>query len=142
MESNVTVALPATAPHTSEVSTFAKDRPWVRLVDEPIDLAALYSECELAIGAPGVSQFERACCGLPTVLVPQNAKQEPLAKSWEDRGAALVCEAKSAAIAGTVVALLRDPDRLRQMSERCLSLVDGNGASRLAAALKDRQKAH
>jgi spore coat polysaccharide biosynthesis predicted glycosyltransferase SpsG len=139
---NVIVLLPATAPHAADVSALAKDQPWVRYVGGVIDLGSLYSDCKLAIGAPGVSQFERACCGLPTVLVAQNAKQAPLARNWEDCGAAFACEATEATIADAVAAVLRDPDRLRQMSERCLSLVDGNGAARLAAELNDRRRVH
>ncbi len=139
---NVTVLLPATAPHAADLSALSKGLPWVRYVSEAVDLGSLYSECALAIGAPGVSQFERACCGLPTVLVAQNAKQAPLARNWEDCGAALACEATETTIADAVAAVLRDPDRLRQMSERCLSLVDGNGAARLAAELNDRRRVH
>jgi spore coat polysaccharide biosynthesis predicted glycosyltransferase SpsG len=133
-----TIALPSTAPHAATVAARVAELPWITVLDSRPDLAELYGQLDLAIGAPGVSQFERACCGLSSVLVPQNERQEPLADGWASTGAAIRSPASSAGITKAVTELLQTPHRLTDMRKHALSLVDGQGASRLATALKHK----
>ena len=135
---NVIVALPPTAPHAAEVAGAVEAVTWADRLPEAGDLGGIYSQFDLAIGAPGVSQFERACCGLPSILIPQNERQQPLARCWEASGAVIYCPPSPSAVADAVTGLVDHPARLGVLRERSLSLVDGQGAARLAAALKDR----
>ncbi len=57
-----------------------------------------YGTFDIAIGAPGVSQFERACCGLPSILVAQSERQEHLVRAWGETGAVLSCGSDEKAI--------------------------------------------
>jgi spore coat polysaccharide biosynthesis predicted glycosyltransferase SpsG len=101
-------------------------------------MTAIYKQTDLAIGAPGVSQFERACCGVPTILIAQNERQEALCGAWAATGAAMQCGPKPANVAAALKRLVSDSTEVRTMRERGLSVVDGQGAARLAAALKAR----
>jgi spore coat polysaccharide biosynthesis predicted glycosyltransferase SpsG len=139
---SVTVALPRSAPHAAEVVAMIDGLPWAEYVGAPADIAALYVRHRLGIGAPGVSQFERACCGLPTILVCQNSRQEPLAALWEKTGAAVRCAPEPAAISQAFAALYGNDDALAAMRRRALSLVDGNGAARIAARLNEELRAN
>ena len=43
------------------------------------DLIQICDRHDAAVGAPGMSQFERTARGLPTLLIAQNTQQVPLA---------------------------------------------------------------
>jgi UDP-N-acetylglucosamine:LPS N-acetylglucosamine transferase len=130
-----TVILGAGAVHAGPVNARTCGLPWVRLRSCLEDMSDIYDEFHLAIGAPGVSQFERACCGLPTVLIAQNERQRPLVEKWAQTDAAVGCSAEPNDLAVVVERLLLDPDRLQVMRRHGLALVDGLGASRLADTL-------
>jgi spore coat polysaccharide biosynthesis predicted glycosyltransferase SpsG len=136
--SAVSVAVAETAQHREAVIARASSLDGVSVIRAPSDMGRLYGDFDLAFGAPGVSQFERACCGLPTILVAQNAGQEKLAADWADEGAAVHCEASLEAIARAFASLSQDIGELARIRQRGLSMVDGHGASRLAGELKKR----
>ena len=129
------VALGPNAIHRVEVAAAAEKLPSVEVRGAIDDLAESYGTFDIAIGAPGVSQFERACCGLPSVLVAQSERQEPLVQAWGETGAVLPCGSDENAISRAVGEILNDRRKISQMRQRGLSLVDGKGAARLAETL-------
>ena len=134
----VKVVMGTNAPYANSIAAMVKNQSWVHIIRESGHMAALYEQCDLAIGAPGVSQFERACCGLTSIIVPQNYRQERLAEEWAKSGAAVHCAADANAIADVFSSLLSSTGEVGRMRKCGLSLVDGRGAQRLAAALKRR----
>lgn len=131
---DVTVALGGQAPHLDAVRDVVAALPRARLlVDAP--MAALYPAADIAVGSPGVSQAERMFCGIPTVLVPQNATQDPLAEAWERLGGAVRAEPGVSAVASALRSLYGSPEPRETMRKRGLDLVDGGGAERLAVLL-------
>jgi UDP-2,4-diacetamido-2,4,6-trideoxy-beta-L-altropyranose hydrolase len=135
VSADVTVALSSRAPHLDAVRA-CLNRQTRLIVDA--DLAPLAAEADLAIGAPGSSAFERALLGLPSIMVTLAENQRGIGE--------LLVRAGAAVDAGT-------PDnglatRLRHMTERLMgdatmragmtqaaqSLVDGQGAIRIAVA--------
>ena len=134
----VSVALGSGAPNAESVLARLRNMPFAGILDDRAALADRYNSFDVAIGAPGVSQFERACCGLASLLVPQNEKQIRLADAWQQTGAAVCSAPDSGAVAKQLTMLLDKPDRIEDMRRCGLSLVDGQGAARLAGALKQR----
>ncbi len=134
----VTVVLGARAPHQAEVRRQIAALPQAQLLIDCDDMASLYMSATLAIGAPGVSFFERMCCGLPSILVLQNATQRPVARWARDRDVAAVAETDSAAVATVLRRVMDDATWRRAVRRRGLEWVDGRGADRLAAALNAR----
>ncbi len=132
------VVLASSSVHAKTVAAKVAEFSWVEILEAQHDIDALLGGFDLAIGAPGVSQFERACCGLPTILVPQNEKQKPLAGDWANSGAAICSSVAPGAIASALISLLGNPSRIAEIRQRCLSMVDGRGAARLSEALKQR----
>lgn len=59
----------ADTKHLDRVEAFSKESRAVALHIAPNDVAALMTQAALAIGAPGSMTLERACAGLPQILV-------------------------------------------------------------------------
>jgi spore coat polysaccharide biosynthesis predicted glycosyltransferase SpsG len=129
------VLLGRNATHAETVRAAVNEMSNVEMVPSSAGVCTLYAQFDIAIGAPGVSQFERACCGLPSVLVAQNDEHNVLCHGWAETGAAVECEADANSVAKMVSSLLNAPDRVGDMRARGLALVDGKGAARLAADL-------
>jgi len=103
------------------------------------DMASLYAAADLAIGAAGVSTWERCCLGLPSIVIAIAQNQEPSATALARDGRIVYlgtsAEATNAKIAEATKALLEQPARVRQLSRACAELVDGKGAERVMLAL-------
>ncbi len=109
-------------------------RPQVNLPS----LAEQMAAADLAIGAGGNSAWERACLGLPSVMIALADNQAAIVRALTESGAAIGLldpDAHATALRAALAALAADPRRLVQMSERAYALVDGRGADRLAAIL-------
>lgn len=131
----ITVVLGPEAPHLRSVAKTIQKWDGARLIVGHDAMDELYTAADLALGAPGISQFERACCGLPTVLVCQNERQSDLAARWARAGAALVSSGDPKDIAAEVGQLLDEAKDLAGIRQVCLAMVDGNGAKRLSEEL-------
>ena len=122
---SVSVALGSGAPNAASVTAILKKMPFAQLLDDGATLADRYGDIDLGIGAPGVSQFERACCSLASLLVPQNERQTQLADAWQRTGAAICCTPDAAAVGQTLAKLLDSPNKIENIRQRGRSLVDG-----------------
>jgi glutamate-1-semialdehyde 2,1-aminomutase/spore coat polysaccharide biosynthesis protein SpsF len=115
----------------------------VRLLLDVAEVAETMALADLVIGAPGTGTWERACLGLPSLLIGIAANQKINAETVAARGAALVCGFLTTDTEDKVVAglhanldrLRKDPALYRRMHEAALALTDGRGAMRLAAAV-------
>jgi RimJ/RimL family protein N-acetyltransferase len=99
-------------------------------------MAALLAECDLAIGAGGTATWERLALGVPTLALSLAENQSVLLNSLAQAG--VVCAPDLAAPEPEMLALhlqaLLENQRLRHhLSAAGMALVDGNGASRVAA---------
>lgn len=97
------------------------------------NLARRMPDFDLAILAGGTMLWQTACVGVPTLSWPQTTGQEGHAAAWESRGAVIAIKRLDALPA----ALARMQSlRLRQeLSTAGRNMVDGLGASRIAACL-------
>lgn len=115
----------------------------VNLMLEVAEVAEAMARADLVIGAPGTGTWERACLGLPSLLVGIAPNQKINAETVAARGAALVCgflttdteDKVAAALRANLERLRQDPALYRRMHEAALTLCDGRGALRLAAAI-------
>jgi len=102
-------------------------------------LAELMAAADLAIGACGVSAWERCAIGVPSVALVTAANQRHVAEALRRHRAATVVN-DPAALPAAVKALAGDAELRAAMRAAALHLCDGLGAARLAAAL-DRDTA-
>lgn len=103
------------------------------------DLADLMRVADLAIGAGGVTHWERMCLGLPSVVVSLSANQIPVNESLSSLGLVKLLGHHSTV---TVPQISQVLDELVQSglasdwSQRCMDVVDGRGALRVWAAME------
>ena len=110
----------------------------IALALDPPNMAALVTAADLAIGAAGVSAYERAVLGLPTILVTAADNQKGVCRMMATAGAAVdagcVDEQFPHRLKSLAAEILSDGVARRRMAEAAASLVDGRGPMRLFAA--------
>jgi UDP-2,4-diacetamido-2,4,6-trideoxy-beta-L-altropyranose hydrolase len=103
------------------------------------DMAALLAGADLAIGAGGTMNWERACLGVPTLAFAVAENQSKLLAALFETGCAIgqecVREPDEQIIVGWINCMLESPSLLRGLAQRSASLVDGLGTRRVADAM-------
>lgn len=141
-EARIRVVMGPTAPALAAVRVQAAAMPWLTSVQVGVDdMAALMHEADLAIGAAGVSAWERCCLGLPTLLLLLADNQRLGAAALQAAGAARLvgadmsvshlCSALLAALQA-----LHDGEARAAMAEAAAAVTDGQGAERVADILE------
>lgn len=134
---NTTVLLSERAPHFKLVSSFCRgNEDWIKHIRFTGNMADLMLEHTLAIGAPGSTSWERACLGLPSILIPLAENQIKICRSLVN--------------AGCVISLRKEKiedelnlklDKLlsnyQEMTRNNLKICDGMGALRAANKIND-----
>lgn len=114
-----------------------------RWVDAPQGLGDELADAQVVVTAGGVTLYEACALGVPVVGLPVTAAQALSIRAAACRGAALVAghppidaQVMSSA-ADAVAALLRNATLRRRQSETARRHVDGEGAFRVAARLRE-----
>jgi len=136
----VDVVLGSAAPHLADLQSRVGQRPNTCLHVGLPSLVGLMARADLALGAAGTASWERACLGLPCLVVPVAENQQQGARALEAAGVARCLNLEAAAdpvaiLQAALLELLDAPDALQAMSEACVLLGDGRGVSRVAAAM-------
>lgn len=136
----VTVVLGSSSPNLQSIRALVQSMPYsATLAVGVADMATLYCSHDVAIGAPATSMLERACVGLPSILIETAGNQSDLARALRDRGAA-VCLGHIDRIAPQQIAeatsqLIADAGLRARLNGQGQALIDGLGALRVAANL-------
>ena len=128
-------------PRFEELAEAAKDLPCLK-VDRPKDDFALYSqEFDLVISAAGATLWELGYLGLPSLALIVAENQVPLAQSIQTLGMGINMgwnyDLQPSLFIQTLQSLLANPTHLEAMSNKALSVIDGQGRVRVTAALKN-----
>lgn len=137
----VDVVLGRQSPHRHAVAELVARRPHTTLHGPLPSLAGLIARADLAIGAGGATTWERACLGLPSLVVAIAANQLPFAQALDQAGhLQLLGDGATVTIEQIRAALLA---RIAQPAPGGAgsALTDGWGASRLAMAMLGPQGA-
>lgn len=114
----------------------AHNKSW-RAHFDAANVAALMAPADLAIGASGIMNWERAALGLPAIVASVAENQHVVAQDLAaDRaiiylGLAATWQAQT--LAGLLQGLAGAPSLLRALGARAGVLTDGKGAARVAA---------
>jgi UDP-2,4-diacetamido-2,4,6-trideoxy-beta-L-altropyranose hydrolase len=140
LAASVDVVIGSAAPHRSNVERAAAAVGFpVAIHTDVADMAALMAQADLAIGAAGVTSWERCVLGLPSIVVVAANNQRLAATELRARGAAVVLgegdRVSAPDMAAAVQSLAVDASRRKAMSAAALAACDGLGAGRVAAAL-------
>jgi len=117
------------------VNQAAARRPRTSVHNPLPSLAGLIARADLAIGAAGSTTWERACLGLPSLLLVLDHNQSMVAEEAEERGAALCLGQQLNGERMAQCIRQQVPLVLQQMSQACVELCDGQGVSRMIRAM-------
>lgn len=135
----VDVVVGVNNPHRGALEAMAAMRPRTTIHGMQPTLVDLMADADLAIGAGGITTWERMCLGLPAIVVSIADNQRTVCEALSAGGFILyVGELLTVDSHDLVKALqdaIRDAACLRELSARGLSLVDGLGALRLVEAI-------
>ncbi len=133
----VDVIVGSSAPSLPELRRLVEADARIRLHVDARDMAGLIFAADIGIGAGGVSTWERAVLGLPSISLVLADNQRGLALELDRRGALLALETSelSADLPAAFAKLIGDGPLRRSLSETSAALCDGQGAARVAEAL-------
>tara|TARA_B110000211_G_C14083019_1_gene555447 strand:+ start:1788 stop:3311 length:1524 start_codon:yes stop_codon:yes gene_type:complete len=126
-----TVLLSPRAPHYNRVKKFADENStWVTHVDFVDDMAELMCKHDIAIGAPGSTSWERACVGLPSIVIALADNQQTICKNLEAVGAAISVGLNTINknLMNAYKQLIKNYSEMRAIN---LNLCDGKGVERI-----------
>lgn len=130
----IVVVMGRNAPWLKSVQKTAEDLPWTNEVLVDInDMAQRMADSDLAIGAAGVTSWERCCLGLPTLLVTvaenQFDRAEALARSGCVKFLGSVSEIEANLVDAT--ASVVEANSLISAISRSSAITDGLGTGRV-----------
>ena len=103
------------------------------------DLSVEYANADVAVCAFGVTAYELAACGIPAIYLGLTDDHVRSASAFADAGMGLnlglADKVSDADIARFLQWLLNKPAARREMRKQGMALLDGQGASRIAADL-------
>lgn len=142
----IDIVMGAAAPHLAAVEGRAREAgEHVRIHTKVAAIAELMVAADLAVGAAGMSAWERCCLGLPSLVLVAADNQLPGARFLAEAAAALVIDERgepSIAAIGAVLRRLVDDGALRRLlSQRAAALCDGRGVLRALLTLAEAQPA-
>lgn len=126
-----TVLLNPRAPHYNIIKKIADENSaWLTHFDFVDDMAELMCQHDICIGAPGSTSWERACVGLPSIVIALADNQQTICKNLEAVGAAISIElnAISKNLMNAYNQLIKNYSEMRSIN---LNLCDGMGVDRI-----------
>lgn len=125
--------------HRQRLEHLTRAHPQVRLHGPQPSLVGLIAQADLAIGAGGVTSWERACLGLPALMSSLASNQDAVIQQLSQAGAAVdlgpAAQLSAKTVRGTVQQLLNGTLDLQALSSRARTITDGLGTRRVVAAM-------
>jgi len=137
-ELKVDVVIGATSTHLSDIQMAARETSVpTQVFVAANNMAEHMARADLAIGAGGMTAWERCCMGLPSIIIVAAENQRASADALEREGVCL--SIRSEYLAGSFHTVLQRALHDRTWHERAISrsvrMVDGLGATRVADAI-------
>ena len=132
------VVLGVAAPSLDAVRTL----PGVTVHVDAQNMPELITQGDIGIGGGGVSVWERACLGLPSILLILADNQAAMARALDEAGVVIAIDAREAGfearLTTAVERLFSDQELRCGLSQKAAHLCDGRGVERVAEALLAR----
>jgi UDP-2,4-diacetamido-2,4,6-trideoxy-beta-L-altropyranose hydrolase len=128
-------------PHVFRLRDVAAKMNRVVLHVAPTDLPQIMASCDLAVTAAGSSVYELGYLGVPMLLAVTAENQRPIAAALDHLGAAVRLNELSGISSDyfktPVRWFINDPTARAECAAQFQQLVDGQGAARVAAVLRE-----
>ena len=127
----IVITLGKDSPIINKVRTLIKNLSNFQLVLESKNMEDIYKDCNIAIGAPGLSFLERLASGLPSLLIAQNKTHDELIEKWVKLGCAVRAENSIKSIQNNLNLFFLDDISRKKIIIKGKNLVDGKGGNRI-----------
>jgi UDP-2,4-diacetamido-2,4,6-trideoxy-beta-L-altropyranose hydrolase len=132
----VDVVVGALNPHRQFIERIASDLPGCTCHFNVEDMAALMAGADLAVGAGGITVWERCALALPSIVITVAENQERTVSDMAESGYLLSLGQSETVLVGSVYhvlkTVLQSPWLLISFARKTLPLVDCKGAKRIA----------
>lgn len=135
------VIVGASNPNRQRIEAACREQPNVRFHVQVRDIASRMVDADLAIGAGGMSVWERIALGLPALTVAIAEHQQEILEAAVQLGVAKhlgrAADVSVDDLAGALSDLISHPDQFRELAAGAASIsaIDGYGAERACQAL-------
>jgi UDP-2,4-diacetamido-2,4,6-trideoxy-beta-L-altropyranose hydrolase len=140
----VDVVLGENNPHQNKILHQSKNCSNTNVYNARPHLADLMARADLAIGAGGVTTWERMCLGLPSLVISIADNQKPACQALSDAGFINYVgnwqDFDQFDLKERIISLLEMEDFLRFQSIASKAMVDGRGAERVIESLVPSNK--
>lgn len=135
---SVMVAVGGWNPHFSQLTAGARRSPLrIRLRRDPSNMPDLMAWADVAVSAAGITTYELAFMGLPSLLVVTSNNQSLMAEQLSAKGVATALgwhyQLSCSEIARAISNLSAEKDTRERMSRAGKELIDGEGVRRVLA---------
>ena len=126
----------ASAPNYSTVKDFCDSRKGIEHLGFVDDIASVMLENDIAVGAPGSTSWERACLGLPNVIIPVANNQAEISRQLISNNASLKVDVTDIAekLEESLDSLLLNWSYYRSKN---FKICDGYGTKRVIIAINE-----
>tara|TARA_Y100001968_G_scaffold299269_1_gene309768 strand:+ start:241 stop:1365 length:1125 start_codon:yes stop_codon:yes gene_type:complete len=127
--------------HANILKNFCEGKSNFFIYENLSNLASIFANSDLFIGAGGATTWERSCLGLPGLIVPISDNQilpnEQLALYLDCQNIIINKNLISTELQVSMDSLLQDKELLSSISRKLFSLVDGHGINRIVSLMQD-----
>jgi len=104
----------------------------------PENLVEIMKNADIAITAAGITLYELATLGIPSIVIPQTKHQEDIAKAFEKSGTCVNIgkSPDNKLIYESTIMLMNSKLLRKQLSEKAKILVDGKGLKRIVKLIE------
>jgi len=118
-------------PQKEKIQKFCQEKVNYSYHGSVSNIAELMSQADLAIGAGGITTWERACLGLPAIVVILTKNQEESIRDLEDAGAIVAIKKnETEKMSGVLKHLLSDSNAIKKLSGKGLAIMNANAKER------------
>ncbi len=139
LDLNITVLLSERSPHYKLVKSWCEQNTNVIHIAFTSNMAEMMLEHDIAIGAPGSTSWERACLGLPSIIIPLAENQYEICAQLVKSEVAFQININDISIA--LKATLKElVYRWPEFHQNSLNLCDGFGTQRVVKKIIELDK--
>lgn len=138
-DTELDIVMGGAAPHVESVKKQASQLPYQTTVSIDVnDMAERMSRADLAIGAAGVTAWERCCLGLPCILLTLAENQVSGTQALVKSGAAVSLEKNiplNSSLPSLLESLKNNSETLSRMAKAAAQLTNGEGTTKVCRTL-------
>lgn len=135
----VDVVVGSSNPHKDRIKELCSKKLNTKFYCQVQNMAQIMNEADLAIGGGGTTISERACLGLPSLVMAVAENQKPIVKELDNLGILLSLgwckDVKVEDLKNSINSIMSNPVKYQSLSRKSAALVDGKGLERIVANL-------